>query len=159
VYFSIQPRQTTASSGELEISPTVAELGQCKWRDSLKATFAVKNTSTEPIQLVDVARTCSCEPVNFESKELQPGESTTLMIRWDAGSGADDVTTATPLLYQYRDGRRASTPLAMKVRITPDIRIEPSKLNLADVKARPVELMTDLRQAGYSGVCNSPMVG
>ncbi len=49
--------------------------------------FTVKNTGTAPLTLKEKTKSCYCTEFRIDKKTLQPGESTTVNVKWDAERG------------------------------------------------------------------------
>jgi len=54
--------------------------------------FAIKNTTNRVLQITNVSRSCGCTNADIKQKQLQPGETTDVLMTVDASNVADRVT-------------------------------------------------------------------
>ena len=66
----------------IEVSPPTKNLGDVT-KEGFSYTFTVKNTGRKPLLINRVSTSCGCTLATIESENIQPGESTGLLVTFN----------------------------------------------------------------------------
>jgi hypothetical protein len=83
----------------LVLSPEVFDFGQVK-RDKLSGEFRLTNESGEPIQILHVLTSCTCENIEVPRKRLEPGQAVPCKFTWDARRGQGESRISFQVVYK-----------------------------------------------------------
>jgi len=64
--------------------PFTWDFGQVKEAEVLKHEFILKNDSTKPLNIKEVNTSCGCTVSEVKKKNLEPGESTLIEVKFDS---------------------------------------------------------------------------
>lgn len=116
--------------GPLQFERTTLDLGEHRAGAPATCTFHVRNTGAEPVDLVDLERSCGCIAPRWQAKTLQPGEagSVTLLLRT---LGQKEGPRTWPMALRYRSrGMTYREPLVVQAAIRNELVLEPPQLAL-----------------------------
>ncbi|WP_299465902.1 DUF1573 domain-containing protein [uncultured Gimesia sp.] len=82
--FFISDQENATIRDGLLISPVVADLGSVKQGTLNKTRFMLKNTSTKPIDQIQLQASCGCLTLDTFKSVLAPGESTTALVEFNS---------------------------------------------------------------------------
>ena len=68
----------------IEFSELSHNLGTLYWKHPAQATFTIKNTSNQSLNILDVDADCGCTTASFTQTAIQPGKTGTVSVRYDA---------------------------------------------------------------------------
>lgn len=73
-----------ASPTALSFADTIWNFGRIKEVDGkVSHTFVCRNTSSEPVVIVDIAASCGCTVPEYSRKPILPGEQTSVKVTYD----------------------------------------------------------------------------
>jgi hypothetical protein len=120
--------QTVRVRADLECPQTVVDKGEVKSGLHLEHRFTVSNRGSEPVKITDVKPSCGCLAPKLDKQNVQPGESTALVL---------EVNTLTQpaglhswrITLRYKSGtEEKELPLYIRARIVAEISVEPPSL-------------------------------
>ncbi len=96
----------------LTFADTVWNFGSIKESGGkVSHTFVCRNTSSQPVVIVDVAASCGCTVPDYSRKPIMPGEQSTIKVTYDP---TDRPGTFAKSLTVYGAGRRLLAELQIK---------------------------------------------
>ena len=108
------------------------DIGQVKQGTSTDVKYSLNNTSSKPLKIVEVSTTCGCTTTKLSRRELEPGESASLVLTYNSGTSRGSVQALAYVLYgvvgQKANERWESFIIGAKGIIDPDFNIHPEKL-------------------------------
>ncbi len=75
---------------EMTFEETEFDFGDIQRGDHVEHLFAFKNTGDSPLVIVDAKSSCGCTVPEYTKEKIAPGESGTLLVKFD-GSGQNQV--------------------------------------------------------------------
>lgn len=117
---------------DIEVLPSAEiNIGQVKQGTITNLRFDLTNTSSNPLEIVDVATTCGCTTANLSRKKIGLGDSFTVDLSYDSGQSRGDVHAHAKLLYfesNAEERRYKTLTLAARGKIDPDFDLIPERL-------------------------------
>jgi hypothetical protein len=93
---SVQRAVKDSLIGELRLNKEVHDFGYVKQGETLKYTFALKNTGKDKLKFENMILSCDCVKANLDKKEIEPGESVGLTLVFNTnGLSGKQVKTVT----------------------------------------------------------------
>ncbi len=84
----VKGEKTTAMSlpptTQIEISPSVVDLGKFNWQKTQKAVFTLRNTGKNLLAVSKVISSCGCTSVNYSNEPVKPDDSIEIFISYKA---------------------------------------------------------------------------
>ncbi len=77
------------NAGKVEWLPRQIQMGNIPLDVPAKGEFTIKNISTQPLVLLEVAPTCHCTVVDYPKDPIMPGESVKIEAVYDAKRPGD----------------------------------------------------------------------
>jgi hypothetical protein len=114
--------------GTLAASPVVRECGDLHQGDIVELEYQLTNQSAQTTFIRHIQESCSCAKVDLRKKELLPGESTALRVRWDVGKGRGRIAQDLAIVFAYGSGPNEWASVSMRANIIPDLGFSPSHL-------------------------------
>lgn len=74
------------------VDATTKDLGKVAEGEDLVATFAIYNDGLKPLKVFDVKTDCGCTDLSWQSKLIEPGQSTKLTVHIDTTMKQGAVT-------------------------------------------------------------------
>lgn len=132
-----------APASDLSAQQPLHDLGTVHQQQVAKATFQLRNNSTRKIELLRVITDCHCTAAEFNKRELEPQETATLHVTFDAGTSRGRVQH--PITIQYMpagEDRLRTLALAIAATVTADYDVQPARLEFVPGRAekQPVTL-------------------
>ena len=75
----------------LQVEPREWNFGQAWTGDPCSVEVQLKNVGDEPLKILDIKSSCGCTTAEPRKRELAPGESDTITIRYDTKTKKTDV--------------------------------------------------------------------
>jgi len=63
------------AQGVLQVSPVEYPFGRVRQGTLVKATFTLRNTGPEAVQIQDIKPSCNCSVLSWERRTILPGDS------------------------------------------------------------------------------------
>lgn len=136
-----------APVSDLSAEQPLHELGTVHQQRVAKAIFQLHNNSPRKIDLLRVITDCHCTAAEFNKRELEPQETATLHVTFDAGVSRGRVQH--PITIQYvpaGEDRLRTLALAITATVTADYDVQPARLEF--VQGRTEKRLVTLSPTG-----------
>lgn len=142
----------SAEEVQVEFAPPVLDLGTVKQEDEIEVQTVLKNTGTRTARIAQVESTCSCTAAETEKPVLQPGESTSVKLRYKAGSNRGAIHQA---VFVYIENMEDPVALDISGQIDPTAELQPGVVTLLPDAPQGVTLTNnrpnqELKITGFS---------
>jgi hypothetical protein len=119
----------------LAVQP-VLKLGERFQGEVIDAEFVLVNHCKCPVEVLNVVKSCSCTEYKLVKTSLQPGEKTTLKVKWETRASRGDFHTDLTIVYQKAGGEQDASRVRLQADVVPDFRYEPTRLSFDTGKKR-----------------------
>jgi hypothetical protein len=113
--------------GGLVASETVRNLGRLPQGATVPVEFELVNRSFQPIEVIDVERSCTCAVSEPLKQVMGPGERCTMQVKWGTGSARGPFASSLAVVYKQGEERRV-LKLQLEAVVEPDFTYEPRSL-------------------------------
>jgi hypothetical protein len=79
------PKPVVPPTPDFTIDTPVKDFGEVDQFSELRHTFTLTNTHPEPVEVLDVMKSCSCAVAEVTPKVISPGGTATLEVLWKVG--------------------------------------------------------------------------
>lgn len=112
------------------IEPGTLDLGTARQNQTLTGTAAVVNRLPVAVDIILVAKSCSCADAEVEPKRIEPGQSATLTLAWRTGSKRGPVSDRITVLANTTGERpgQVMAELQLRADVQPDVVVEPAEV-------------------------------
>lgn len=152
-------------SPSLSVASAIHDFGRVRQRETLEATFFLKNNSPDTLRVMGTPTDCGCTVAKMDSPVVAPGEETKLHVTFAVGAARGQVERMVTVRYlvEKGDGSKElkSLPLGVRANVVPDFRFEPAELRFrrdtSDLKTtsfQPVG-MSDVEILGVSSTSSA----
>ncbi len=125
---------------DLFTEKAVIHLGDLSQGQKAVVEFVLVNHFSQPLEIVDVVRSCTCSEATPERNHLEPNGRTVLRVAWSTGSYRGLHTVNVSVVFKLADGEAGARSLQVEGNIVPDIITEPGKLVFDGTKAETQSL-------------------
>jgi hypothetical protein len=112
----------------LAVQP-VLKLGERSQGEVIDAEFVLVNHCKCNIEVVNVVKHCSCTEYKLAKTSLQPGEKSTLKVKWETRASRGDFHSDLTVVYQKAEEGQDATRVRLQAEVVPDFRYEPTRLS------------------------------
>lgn len=121
---------------DLEVLPAaVQNIGVVRQATESESRFTIRNRASQTIQILDAVTSCSCAGIDFSKKELAPGESASLALRWNSGGSRGSFVVRATIVYRNAGEEQSHVlTIGLTARIDPDYAVEPERLEFGPHK-------------------------
>lgn len=115
----------------LVVEPGVAELGSSRQNQTLAGQYRLVNRLPFAVDVIQVAKSCSCADADVETKHLKPGQETNLNVAWKTGLKRGKVTDRVTVMAKTVEGQPQTifAELILKADVIPDVKLDPETLS------------------------------
>jgi Protein of unknown function (DUF1573) len=96
------PKPVVPPTPDFTIDTPVKDFGEVDQFSELRHTFTLTNTHPEPVEVLDVMKSCACSVTEVTPKVIPPGGTATLEVLWKLGR--DDGKKGAELRILYSVG-------------------------------------------------------
>jgi hypothetical protein len=100
-------------------------LGELEQNTTAPLQYQLTNHFNEPVQLLQATAGCSCIETKLSHKELQPGESATIDIKYQTGKQRGAVVGEVHFLFRNPDGLDVYHRLTYQATVKTDVKFAP----------------------------------
>lgn len=118
------------AQAQLRIDPPTLDLGEIRGGAPALATFRLINTGSEPIELVDLERSCGCLAPQWSDRTIPPGKQAALTLRMRTLGQAEGPRSWPLTLVTRTPGADAKHRLDIKATIRNEIVLQPPQVAL-----------------------------
>lgn len=120
-----------SARADLKVDRPLVDLGEVCGGQRVSATFEFSNAGTEPIELLDMERSCGCVQPKWERRTLLAGEKSSVVLELRTLGQTEGMRTW-PAQIVYREaGMLRKTPIAIRGDLKHDIVVQPAHLAMA----------------------------
>jgi hypothetical protein len=100
----------------LVAEPAIIDFGDIQGQDIVRGTSKIKNTTSQPIQILHVIVSCTCGTVTLKPGELLPRQSTELSAAWDLHGRSGNTSETLAIIYVL-DGKEQSLAVELRANV------------------------------------------
>lgn len=117
----------------IEVSPTLHDFGTIAQTAQVETTISVRNAGGSTLEILNVTTSCGCTKARLEKEKLEPGQTTTLHILFDARShvGEREAPLTEPEAVTHAIYLRTNDPEHPEVEIEIRATVAPGSLDLS----------------------------
>jgi hypothetical protein len=130
-----------SADGGLAVDTQEVDFGEVKQHQKLHHRFTITNRSPDVMVIQDVGTSCGCTASELSSKELAPGASATLDVRWETQSTRGRAAQVVGVRYSRSVDEE---PVSLTLTLRADVR--PPVLSSTD------RIVFDRRQSGRQSI-------
>lgn len=119
----------------LVVTDPVKALGELGQGATVPVEFELVNRHAEPVDIVEVVKSCSCTGTELSQTSLAPGGRANLRVKWGTGAARGPFASEITLVYR-RAGRAKNefTTVRVEAKVIPDVDYKPQRLVFASGK-------------------------
>jgi len=87
----------------LVAEPSIIDFGDIQGQNVVRGTSIIKNTTEQPIRILHVIVSCTCNDVTLRQGELLPGKTTELSVDWDIRGRMGNTAASLAIVYVLDD--------------------------------------------------------
>lgn len=112
----------------IEVSPNLYDFGTIAATARVEATISVRNTGESTLEILSITTSCGCTKAQLDKEKIEPGQTTTLKIIFDARShvGERETPLTEPEAVTHAVYLRTNDPEHPEAEIEIRARLEPN---------------------------------
>ncbi|MBX9681920.1 MAG: DUF1573 domain-containing protein [Gemmataceae bacterium] len=120
-----------SARGELKVDRPIVDLGEVRGGQRVSAPFEFSNAGTEPIELLDMERSCGCVQPQWQKRSLAAGEKSSVVLELRTLGQTEGMRTWSAQIVYREAGVIRKTPIAIRGDLKHDIVVQPAHLAMA----------------------------
>ncbi|RKU33244.1 hypothetical protein C6499_01825 [Candidatus Poribacteria bacterium] len=87
-------QQISVDAPDIEIAAPIHDFGAIPQLEAVEHTFTIKNVGQQPLDILEVNPSCTCEKVDLKEKMIPPGGQTSLDVRYRGSTNGGKTRVA-----------------------------------------------------------------